>query len=114
MTAPANTRRLSGVARPTALQKGRRGNPRGRPPGTLNRATTEAREVANRMVDDPQYREALRQRLLDSTAGAMEPLMWYYAKGKPVERVEQNGSSALVALSSDELKAWLVEAIAKL
>jgi hypothetical protein len=44
----------------------------------------------------------------------MEPLMWFYAKGRPVERVEQSGSSALAALSSDELKARLVEAIAKL
>jgi hypothetical protein len=44
----------------------------------------------------------------------MEPLVWFYAKGKPVERVEQNGSSALAALSNDELKAQLVESIAKL
>jgi hypothetical protein len=52
--------------------------------------------------------------MIDGTAGAMEPLMWMYAKGKPVERVEQNGPSALAALSSDELKARLVEAIARL
>jgi hypothetical protein len=39
--------------------------------GTRNRATVEAREVANRMVDDPVYRESLRQRLIDGTVGAI-------------------------------------------
>jgi hypothetical protein len=30
----------------------------------------------------------LRQRMISGTAGSVENLIWHYAKGKPIDRVE--------------------------
>ena len=90
------------------------GNPRGRLPGTRNRATVEAREFANKVIDDGVYREALRRRMIAGTAGAMEALVWAYAKGRPVERVEQGAPGAFTDVTDDELKARLRQALALL
>lgn len=96
----------------TSFQPGQSGNPRGRRPGTQNLKTVAAREVAARLVDDPEYREALRQRMITGTAGAMEVLLWYYAKGKPVDRVETGAPGAFTELTNAELKARLAAAVA--
>jgi hypothetical protein len=112
MASPANSSSLTGTHRPTAFKKGVSGNPKGRTPGTRNKASVEAREVANRLIDDIEYRERLRERLIAGTAGAMEPLLWYYAKGKPVDRVE-HVAQPFAALSDNELKRRLTEALAK-
>ena len=69
--------------------------------------TIEARAAATALVDDPEYRDALRMRLIAGTAGAMEPLMWAYAKGRPVERVEAGGPGAFADVSDEELKVRL-------
>ena len=57
-------------------------------PGTPNKATREVRELARRLVEDPEYQAALHSRLLNGQAGALEPLLWHYAYGKPKEPVE--------------------------
>lgn len=59
------------------------GGKRGRPKGVPNKATQEAKAVCSRIVDDPAYRAALRKRMIDGSAGAMEAVVWAYAKGKP-------------------------------
>jgi hypothetical protein len=110
MPAPANIRESTGILRPTAFRPGQSGNPKGRTPGTRNKVTTEARETASRLVDDPEYRANLRQRMIDGTAGAMEPLLWFYAKGKPVERVNE-ARDEIHELTNEELKAKLLSAI---
>ena len=71
----------------TSFRPGRSGNPRGRTPGTQNRKSIEVRDLCNRPVNDPQYREALRRRMISGSAGGVEVLIWHYAKGKPVDRV---------------------------
>lgn len=114
MAAPANSRVESLIPRPTAFKPGVSGNPRGRKPGIQNRRTIEVREVCSRLVDDPIYLGALRRRMINGTAGAMEPLLWHYAHGKPVERVEQGGPKAFAELSNSELKARLAESLASL
>jgi len=111
MATSANHRLVARLPR-TAFKPGQSGNPRGRRPGTRNKATSEAREVARRLVDDPEYRAELLRRMINGTAGAMEPLLWFYAKGKPIERVET--TSEFVGVSNDELKARLEAAVASL
>ena len=90
------------------FQSGQSGNPAGRRPGTRNRVTIEAQLAAAQIVDDPDYRAALRQRMINGTAGAMEPLMWFYAKGKPTNGTDTRAGQVSV-LTNEELKARTVQ-----
>ena len=94
-----------------SFKKGQSGNMAGKPRGTQNRVTAQAREMAALIVDDPDYREALRARMIAGTAGMMEPLLWAYAKGKPVDRVEHGGPGAFAEMTDAELRARLVAAL---
>lgn len=94
--------------------KGVSANPAGRPVGAKNRATKDAKEFCSELVDSPEYREALRLRLLNGTAGPMEALAWAYAKGKPVDRVETGGPGAFADVGTDELKRRLAAALDRL
>lgn len=70
----------------------KRGGSPGRPKGVPNKVTTEAREAANALVDDPVYREKLLKDLRERRlAPAIEAMLWYYAKGKPKETIEHQG-----------------------
>jgi hypothetical protein len=69
----------------------------GRQPGSLNRATIEAKEACAALVDDPEYRRSLAERLrTGKLAPAVECMLWYYAKGKPKEIVEQEGDQRII------------------
>ncbi|HKE44570.1 MAG TPA: hypothetical protein VKB41_08530 [Steroidobacteraceae bacterium] len=72
-----------------------------RPRGALNKKTIEAKALCNRIVDDPRYYRALHKRMIKGTAGAMEPIVWYYAKGKPKERVELGADKSLAYLIAE-------------
>jgi len=78
----------------------KKGTPKtgGRKRGTPNKVTTEAKAACNEIVDNPDYRAALLARMIDGEAGAMEPIVWYYAKGKPKERVELGADKDLAQL----------------
>jgi hypothetical protein len=94
----------------TSFRSGQSGNPTGRRPGTRNKVTTDAREAASRLVDDPEYRASLRQRMIDGTAGGVELLMWYYAKGRPVRPMDDS-HGALDEMTNSELRGRLLTAI---
>lgn len=98
----------------TSFRPGQSGNPRGRTPGTLTRKTIEVRKIANRLVDDPAYQDALRQRMINGSAGSVEVLMWHYAHGKPVERVETGKPGAFTELNNDQLRERLLAALTDL
>lgn len=61
--------------------------------------------MARKIVTDEEYLQALQQRALNGTLGAMEPVLWYFAFGKPKERVEVVDSrrEVLASLSNEEL-----------
>jgi Family of unknown function (DUF5681) len=68
---------------------GQSGNVAGRPKGTQNRATREAKEFCRSVVDDPRYQVSLRRRAIaGKLSPAIECMLWYYAKGRPVSTVE--------------------------
>lgn len=92
-------------------KKGQSGNPKGRPKGAPNKATIDAKEFCSQLVDSPEYRAALTRRLENGTAGSIETLIWHYAKGKPVDRIEQGGPGAFADVSNDELRRRLAEAL---
>ena len=61
----------------------------GRLPGSLNKATVEARDACAELVDDPEYRRRLGERLRGGELSpAVECMLWHYAKGKPKEEVQ--------------------------
>lgn len=55
----------------------------GRPPGSLNRATREIRELARLILRKRPYLARLRRRLIDGKAPHMETLLFQYAYGRP-------------------------------
>ena len=94
----------------------RRGGP-GRPKGVPNKATADAKAFAEGLVDDPVYRAKLARDLrARKIAPPIEQMLWHYAKGKPKDAIELEGSLDLDALnqeSDDELKARLEALMAK-
>ena len=75
--------------------------------------TIEAQLAAAQIVDDPVYMAASRERMISGPAGAMEPLLWLYAHGKPVERVETGGPGAFTGVSNEELRSQLQGALGR-
>jgi hypothetical protein len=75
------------------------GDPRaGRPRGTPNKTSRDARLLAQSLVSDAQYLENLRQRLIDGKAGDLEKVLWHYAYGPPPEHPVTALSEALETL----------------
>lgn len=85
----------------------KRGGP-GRPKGLPNRVTTEAKAACNQIVDDPTYRKNLTAYMKANAghAGPLEPILWYYAKGKPKERVEIGADKSLAALITEAVMGF--------
>jgi hypothetical protein len=55
--------------------------------------TVEAKHACAELVDNPQYRARLEQRLLaGKLAPALECMLWYYAKGKPRDELQVTGT----------------------
>ena len=81
----------------------------GRPKGAPNKRTKEARELARKFATDPIYQKQLLQRLRAGKAGSMEPVLWYYAYGKPKESLAHTLN--LSKLSDEELDQY--EALVK-
>jgi hypothetical protein len=87
----------------------------GRPKGALNRASKPIRLEAQRLLNDPEYKKQLLQRLRKGTNPEIEKLLYFYAYGKPVERVAMTGPDGqqqtydVRRLSVDELQAlWVI------
>ena len=55
----------------------------------MNKATVEARAACAALVDDPAYLRSLGDRLRSGKLPpAVECMIWYFAKGKPKERLD--------------------------
>lgn len=69
----------------------KRGGSPGRPPGALNKTTREIRDAARAILDRPEYRISLQERLDAGKAPHMETLLHHYAFGKPKEQLDIDG-----------------------
>ena len=76
----------------------------GRPKGAPNKTTREARELARKFATDRTYQKRLLERLRAGKAGSMEPILWYYAFGKPRDTVAHTFD--LTKLSDEELDQY--------
>jgi hypothetical protein len=73
---------------------GTSGNPSGRPAGAPNKATASIKAFAQSVLEDPNYREALRERARQDKLAPHEfTLLHYYAYGKPTEAVKDQGDT---------------------
>jgi hypothetical protein len=73
------------------------GDPRaGRPRGRANNRTVEVRDLCRRLLTDPGYLEALKERLKTGKAGALEPILWQYAFGSPPVYVQPESLEELL------------------
>jgi hypothetical protein len=66
-------------------------NPRGRPKGSRNKTSLEIAAVARQLVESREYKASLKKRLIEGKAPHMEPILFYYAYGKPIDRIELVG-----------------------
>jgi hypothetical protein len=83
------------------MAKGRKTG--GRRPGSLNKATVEAKKVCAELVDDPGYRSRLRERLqAGELSPAVECMLWHYAKGKPRDEVH-SAQDIVIRWQEDDL-----------
>ena len=62
----------------------------GRLPGTPNHATLEIKEFGRAIIEDPVYRERLKQRILDGDAPQIEALLYHYTYGRPKQEADSH------------------------
>jgi hypothetical protein len=73
-----------------------------------NKVTIEVKAACGQLVDNTEYRKQLARRLIaGKLAPALECMLWHYAKGKPIERVEVKDARDVRNLSDNELVAEL-------
>ena len=58
------------------------GSRKGRPNKDTAQRRNDIRAIARSFIDDPDYREALKERLKAGTAGSMEQTLWFYGYGR--------------------------------
>jgi DNA-binding transcriptional regulator PaaX len=79
----------------------------GRPKGSLNQRTIEAKALARGLLNDPTYRKNLQADLKNRKVEAsIEAMLWHYAYGKPKEHVEVHWNlEKLTDMELDQLEA---------
>ena len=64
----------------------------GRPKGCKDKVRRQVKTIALDLLGDDEYQRNLAKRLRKGTlAPALEAMLWHYAFGKPVERMEIGG-----------------------
>lgn len=66
----------------------------GRPKGSKNKTKLPVSELARKFLESDEYYTSLKARLLEGRAQQIETLLWYYAYGKPIDRIHLIGPMA--------------------
>jgi len=77
----------------------------GRPPGGKNKVTLAAKDFAQELLDDKEYRDNLKERILSGRAANIEMYMWNRCVGKPVETLEVRAAEPLFSMDSEATPA---------
>ena len=76
----------------------------GRQKGVPNRVTLEMKKFSTLLLTDPVYQKNLQKRLRAGTlAPAVETMLYYYAAGKPKERIEVGADKTLADLVGEAI-----------
>lgn len=95
-------------AREIRLANLRRGG--GRTPGVPNRVTVEMKRFCNDVLSDPVYVASVWRRIRNDTLPpAVETMFYYYAAGKPKERVEFGADKTLADLVAEAANRKLAD-----
>lgn len=81
----------------------------GRPKGSVNKTTRDAKMLATEFVENEAYRASLTRRLNNGKAPHMETLLWHYAYGKPKETTSLEfpaGGVLLMSPPAASAKEW--------
>ena len=70
----------------------------GRKPGSVNKVTRVIKEFATEMLEDRIYRKKLLLRLRAGKAQRIEELLYAYAYGRPLQKLEMSGELTLEEL----------------
>jgi hypothetical protein len=82
-------------------------------PGIANKITLEVRHAAGELVDNPADREKLKRDLISRKIHpTIEQMLWHYAKGKLVDRVESGKRGDFSQMTDAELNAAIRQAAA--
>lgn len=77
----------------------KRGGSPGRTKGIPNKATTQIKELAQKILNTPAYLANLQKRVESGKAHpAIESMLHHYAYGKPKEVVQVEGSESLAEI----------------
>lgn len=77
----------------------------GRPPGVPNKVTVEAKAFCTKVLRDQRYVKSIWRRIkADTLPPAVETMIWYYAAGKPKERVEFGADKTLAQLVKEAIE----------
>ncbi len=98
------------------FRKGRSGNPAGKARGVQNKVTVEARQAAAEIVDNPDYRAALKARAFAGRlAPAVEVMLWHYAHGAPKIKLDVDAKvTDVTKMTTEDLRAEIAELLARL
>jgi hypothetical protein len=55
-------------------------------------------EFAEEILDDPQYRQSLKMRIMNGRANHIETMLFHYRYGKPAERLELDAGGTLAEI----------------
>ena len=73
---------------------GNSGGP-GRPAGVPNKATIAGRAFCQELVDNPEYRKQLKQKMEAGVlSDSMQQMIWAYAIGRPAAANENNAGGS--------------------
>lgn len=73
-------------------------------PATAFNASATRKDFCKQILDSPEYRQSLMQRIvLGMLPPAIEQLLYYYADGKPVEHLKVIDDSSIVDLTPEQV-----------
>ena len=80
------------------FQKGKSGNPKGKPIGAKTKITPEVQALSRSILEQPAYRERVKRQAVEGTLHPkIESMLWAYAYGAP-QKEETNQSGITVNL----------------